>query len=109
TWRDAQQQLHVKGDAFSDSDISAVVLLARQALETARDDPDTIWPAAWALFRFAGETPKVTTALDRAVTLNPNAALAWACKGWVHARREQPEAAIDALGPALRLSPFDPL
>ncbi len=109
SWCHTQQQPHRKGGVFSDSDISAAVLLARQALETARDDPDTIWPAAWALFRFAGETAKVITALDRAVTLNPNAALAWACKGWVHARREEPEAAIEALGQALRLSPFDPL
>jgi tetratricopeptide (TPR) repeat protein len=94
---------------LSDADRSAAVLLARQALETARDDADTIWPAAWALFRFAGETAMVMAVLDRTVTLNPNAALAWACKGWVHARRQQPEAAIEALGRALRLSPFDPL
>jgi adenylate cyclase len=107
SWCRTQQQPYGKG--MTDADLSAAVLLARQALETARDDSDTIWPAAWALFRFAGETAMVMAALDRAVTLNPNAALAWACKGWVHARRQQPEAAIEALGRALRLSPFDPL
>jgi adenylate cyclase len=30
-------------------------------------------------------------------------------KGWIHAFRNQPEAAIDAFDRALRLSPFDPL
>ena len=108
SWCRTQQRPYGKG-VLSDADLSATVLLARQALETARDDPDTIWQAAWALFRFAGETAMALAVLDRAVTINPNAALAWACKGWLHARREQPEAAIEALGQALRLSPFDPL
>jgi TolB-like protein/class 3 adenylate cyclase len=108
SWCRTQQQSYGKG-VLADADLAAAVLLARQALATARGDADTVWPAAWTLFRFAGETAMVTAALDRAVALNPNAALAWACKGWVHARREQPEAAIEALDRALRLSPFDPL
>src|SRR5205807_1238865 len=39
----------------------------------------------------------------------PNAAMAWVAKGHVHARRNQPEAAIAALETGLRLSPLDPI
>ena len=46
--------------------------------------------------------------LDRALTLNPNAATAWMVRGSIHALRNQPEAAIEAVERARRLSPFDP-
>jgi TolB-like protein/Flp pilus assembly protein TadD len=95
--------------ALSDDDIAAAVRLARQALEAGRDDPDTMCQAAFALFFFAGETALARAVLDRALTLNPNAASAWMTKGWLHAMRNQPEAAIEACDRALRLSPFDPL
>ena len=47
-------------------------------------------------------------ALDRALALNPNAAHAWSARGIIHAVRNQPEAGIEALERARRLSPFDP-
>ena len=47
-------------------------------------------------------------ALDRALALNPNAAHAWLIRGHIHALRNQPEAAIEAIERARRLSPFDP-
>ena len=46
--------------------------------------------------------------LDRALALNPNAAHAWLVRGLIHAARNQPEAAIEAVERARRLSPFDP-
>ena len=46
--------------------------------------------------------------LDRAVTLNPSAAMAWAARGNVLALRNRPDAAIEALERARRLSPYDP-
>jgi regulator of sirC expression with transglutaminase-like and TPR domain len=45
--------------------------------------------------------------LDRALTFNPNAAVAWTIRGIIHAGRNQPEAAIEACNRAQRLSPFD--
>jgi len=48
-------------------------------------------------------------ALDRALALDPNAAHAWLARANIHALRSQPEAAIEALERARRLSPFDPL
>jgi adenylate cyclase len=95
--------------AVSDDDIFEGVRLARQALEGARDDPDTMWQAAMPLSLFAGETAMAMVVVDRALTLNPNAAAAWMVRGFLHALRNHPEAAIEAIDRAQRLSPFDPL
>ena len=93
--------------ALSDADISAAVRLARQALESERDDAETLARAGYVLFYFTGEMAMAV--LDRALTLNPNAASAWRAKGIIHAVRNQPEVAIEASERALRLSPFDAL
>jgi len=50
----------------------------------------------------------MAAALDRALALNPNAAHAWLARGQIHAVRNEPEAAIEAVERARRLSPFDP-
>jgi adenylate cyclase len=94
--------------ALSDEDIGEACRLARQALEGERDDAETIWQAAWTLFFLAGEAAIAAAALDRALALNPNAAHAWLVRGNIHALRNQPEAAIEAIEQARRLSPFDP-
>jgi tetratricopeptide (TPR) repeat protein len=94
--------------ALSADDVSEACRLARQALEAERDDAETIWQAAMTLFRLAGETAIAAAALDRALTLNPNAAHAWMARGNIHASRDQPEVAIEAIERARRLSPFDP-
>jgi tetratricopeptide (TPR) repeat protein len=95
--------------ALSTDDIAEAIRLARQALEAARDDPETVWRAAYPLFLLAGETALAETVVDRALTQNPNAATAWMFRGLVHALRNRPEAAIEACERAQRLSPFDPL
>jgi len=94
--------------ALSDEDIGEACRLARQALEAERDDVDTIWQAAWTLLLLAGEAAMAAAALDRALALNPNAAHAWLTRGAIHATHNEPEAAIEALERAHRLSPFDP-
>jgi tetratricopeptide (TPR) repeat protein len=95
--------------AVSDADVAEGVRLARQALEGARDDPDTMWQAAMPLSLFAGETAMAMAVVDRALTLNPNAAAAWMARGFLHALSNHPEASIEAIDRAQRLSPFDPL
>src|SRR5262249_3920630 len=80
--------------ALSTDDIAEAIRLARQALEAARDDPETVWRAAYPLFLLAGETALAETVVDRALTQNPNAATAWMFRGLVHALRNRPEAAI---------------
>jgi adenylate cyclase len=107
-WCRANQRTQGWG-ALSGDDIAEGVRLARQALETAHDDPDTMWQAATPLFFLAGEVALPAAVLDRALTLNPNAAGAWMFRGMVHALRNEPAAAIAACERAQRLSPFDPL
>jgi adenylate cyclase len=102
------QRLHGWG-TLSDEDIGEACRLARQALEAERDDAETIWQAAFTLFHLAGEAAMAAAALDRALARNPNAARAWLARGNIHALRNEPEAAIEALERARRLSPFDPL
>jgi tetratricopeptide (TPR) repeat protein len=94
--------------ALSDEDIGEACHLAGQALEAERDDAETIGQAARALFFLAGEAAMAAAALDRALALDPNAAHAWMVRGNIHALRNQPEAAIEAVERARRLSPFDP-
>ena len=94
--------------ALSDDNLGETCRLARQALEAERDDADTISQAAWTLLLLPGEAAMAAAALDRALALNPNAAHAWSARGHIHALRNQPEAAIEAIERARRLSPFDP-
>jgi tetratricopeptide (TPR) repeat protein len=94
--------------ALSDEDVSEACRLARQVLEAERDDAETIAQAALTLWSLAGEVAMATAALDRALARNPNAAHAWLARGNIHALRNQPEAAIEAIERARRLSPFDP-
>jgi tetratricopeptide (TPR) repeat protein len=107
-WCRSLQRVQGWGPPLSDDDVAECVRLARQALEAARDDPDTMWQVAWTLFILAGEAATAEAVVDRALTLNPNAATAWQCRGWIYALRNQPEAAIEACDQAQRLNPFDP-
>jgi adenylate cyclase len=86
-----------------------VVRLARQAIETGKDDPEALYMAANTLSLFAGDHGAATSAVDRALTLNPNCAHAWWTSGYVLVRQNLPEPAIAAFRRAMRLSPLDPL
>ena len=106
-WCRTAQRVQAWG-ALSGEEIGEACRLARQALEAERNDAETIYQAAYTLFLLAGEASLAEVALDRALALNPNAAHAWLARGNIHATRNQPEAAIDAIERARRLSPFDP-
>jgi TolB-like protein len=93
----------------SPSEAAEAVTLARQALEAGKDDPDALWMAAFTLLLLTGEHAVAATAIDRALTLNPNSAHAWMARGYVSCARGQPDAAIEALERAIRLNPLDRL
>jgi adenylate cyclase len=65
--------------------------------------------AAFTLFFFAGEQAVAATAIDRALTLNPNSAHAWIARGYVYCSIGQSGPAIEAFERAMRLSPLDRL
>jgi TolB-like protein len=68
--------------ALSDSEISTTIRLCRQVLEIERNDAETMVQAAFPLANLAHEVTFAATVIDRAVALNPNAAIAWLLKGW---------------------------
>ena len=47
--------------------------------------------------------------LERAVSIDPNAAWAWSRLGWLDNYSDRPEHAIEKFERALRLSPLDPM
>jgi len=58
-------------------EIAQAVLLARQAIEAGRDEPDALSMAGSTISFLAGEHSRAGGAIDRALALNPNSALAW--------------------------------
>jgi adenylate cyclase len=82
--------------------------LARRAIDTGKDDPDALWMAGHAIAQFSGDHKAAAAAIERALVLNPNAALAWTFRGWVHLYLDEADPAIAAFERALRLSPLDP-
>jgi len=94
--------------SVSDEEVAEAVHLAREAIEAAKDDPDTLRMAALPLAAAAGEHALAMSAIDRALALNPNSAHPWAAKGYIATYQNQPVPAIAAFDRAIGLSPFDP-
>ena len=63
--------------------------------------------AAATLSIFAGEHDVAANAVGRSLTLNPNSAHAWMASGYIACYQNLPDAAIEALERAMRLSPLD--
>ena len=94
---------------LSDVEIAEGLHLARQALETGKDDPEALWMAGDAISILARDHATAAGAIDRALKLNPNSAHAWMARGWVECFQNHPQPAIEALERAIQLSPLDPL
>jgi adenylate cyclase len=107
-WSRIHQGSHGRSPA-SEAERAEAIALARQALDIGKDDPDTLCMAGFTLMTYAGQGDVAAAAVDRALTLNPNSALAWAVRGYVSLKFDQTGPAIDALERAMRLSPLDSL
>jgi TolB-like protein/class 3 adenylate cyclase len=55
------------------------------------------------------EYDRGTSMVEQAVTLNPNLAVAWYCRGWVSLMCGEAEHAVESFERMIRLSPLDPL
>jgi len=82
--------------------------LARRAIEIDKDDPTALALAGMALALFVGEVEDGAALLTRAITLDPNLALARIWNGWAQLCLGNEAAAIEQFQFGLRLSPFDP-
>jgi tetratricopeptide (TPR) repeat protein len=83
--------------------------MARQAISVASDDPNVLTTAGFALSFLVGDNASALSALDRAIVLNPNCALAFGLRALVLVFLNRPDDAILAAQQAMRLSPRDPL
>jgi adenylate cyclase len=81
--------------------------LAREALDSHRDDPPTL-SFAGATVGYIGRDYEVARhAIDRSLALNPNSASSFARKGYLEMWMGDDVAAEEALRRAIRLSPLD--
>jgi TolB-like protein/class 3 adenylate cyclase/tetratricopeptide (TPR) repeat protein len=92
-----------------DQEIAETALLARRATELGKDDALALAWAGNSLAYVVGELDDAGAFIDQALILNPNLALAWGASGWVRVWRGEPDAAIEHLARAIRLSPLDPI
>jgi adenylate cyclase len=83
--------------------------LTRRALELDRDDPLVLASAGEVLGLFVGEVEEGAALLARAISLDPNLAIARYWNGYVQLCLGDGDAAIEQFQIGLRLSPLDPL
>jgi adenylate cyclase len=106
-WCHAQRSVYNWADDIAESQAMAR-RLAERAAEMSGDDPITL-AVLGAVHTFVRNHGTARVLLERAVTLDPNAAWAWSRLGWLEAYADQPEKAIGNFQRALRLSPIDPM
>jgi TolB-like protein len=82
--------------------------MAAQGLAADELDPATHWAMGRALW-LRGQQGQALAALDAAVGLSPNFALAHYTRGFLHAQSGDPHEGIAACDQSRGLSPFDPL
>ncbi len=83
--------------------------LARRAIELDKDDPTALASAGQALGLFVGEVEEGAALLARAISLDPNLAVARIWNGWVQIYLGDGDSAIKQFQIGLRMSPLDPL
>jgi adenylate cyclase len=78
---------------------------ARQALDSAENDPGILANAAHVLARFGEDIGAMIALVDRALALNPSYARGWYLSGVIKAWAGEPDLAIEHIETSLRLSP----
>jgi adenylate cyclase len=82
---------------------------AHAAMVMGSDDPQALSMGAFVYAMITHDYARALGALDQALKLNSNSALAFGFSALVNMLCEQYERAVDHAQRALRLSPFDPL
>jgi adenylate cyclase len=106
-WCHAQRSVYNWADDIAKSQAMAQSL-AERAAEMSGDDP-VILTVLGAVHTFVRNHGTARVLLERAVTLDPNAAWAWGRLGWLENYSDQPQKAIENFERSLRLSPIDPM
>ena len=82
--------------------------LARRAAEVGKDDAVALSTAGFALVICVGDLDDGNAFIERALVLNPNLAWTWMFSGWGRLLLGEPDAAVERVARAMRLSPQDP-
>jgi TolB-like protein/class 3 adenylate cyclase len=106
-WTLAAQQA-VGGVLLSAEMRADALQLADVGSRLANDDALAQARCGHALTYLGREFDRGASMVDRAVTLNPNLAVAWVSRGWVAAICCEAETAIESFNQMIRLSPLDP-
>jgi adenylate cyclase len=106
-WCYAQRSVYNWTDDI-DSARGTALRLAEKAAEQGGEDP-LILAVLGAVHTISRNHGTARVMLERAVTLDPNAAWAWSRLGWVENYSERPDRALTHFERALRLSPLDPM
>jgi adenylate cyclase len=91
-----------------ETEVRRGIQLAREAWADHRDDPTTLSRVAVALGNLARDFDAALAAIDRALTLNPNSAMAYGNGGLIRLWMGDWRTAIDYIYKDMRLSPLDP-
>jgi TolB-like protein/class 3 adenylate cyclase len=89
-------------------EVTEALRLARRAFELDKDDPTVLATAGLVLGPFVGEVEEGAALLARAVSIDPNLALARTWNGYVLLLLGDADAAIEQFQVGLRMSPLDP-
>ena len=84
------------------------VRLAHRAIEFGKDDTNVLWMAAYAIRQLTMDARRAKDLADRALSLNPNSAVALTVAGWSELALANSTKALDLFQRAERLSPRDP-
>jgi len=106
-WCHAQRSVYNWAEDIAASQVMARSL-AERAAEMSGDDP-IVLAVLGAVHTFVRNHGTARVLLERAVTLDPNAAWAWTRRGWLECYADQTKKAIEHFERALRLSPIDPM
>lgn len=95
------------GQDLNEGELSNALELASRAAELAPDDGEVLAACAIVVTWLGDDLEKAMTLAERAVSLNPNVAMAWADLGYVRLLLGEPERACEAFERAARLNPLD--
>src|SRR6185312_13235398 len=89
-----------------DHEIAEGTRLVRRAVEFGQDDAVALARSGHALAHLTHDLDGSLVLLDRALVLDSNLAAGWYLGGFLRVWRGEPDAAIEAIGHGMRLSPL---
>ena len=91
------------------AEIDEAARLARCGIELGKDDAVALSHVAHVLAYVVGDLDHAASICDHALALNANAAVGWGVSGFIKVLLGEPDAGIERVAHAMRLSPRDPL